>query len=54
MAVLQRKIIEQQTLLKRLGTVHDMAGTVAFLVSEDAAYITGEILVVAGGMPSRL
>ncbi|KAL2932243.1 Tropinone reductase-like 3, partial [Bienertia sinuspersici] len=30
----------------------DMAAATAFLASDDAAYITGETLVVAGGMPS--
>ena len=52
--VLQRENIESKTMLRRLGTVGDMASTVAFLVSDDAAYITGETLVIAGGMPSRL
>lgn len=42
------------TALGRLGTPADMAGAVSFLASEDAAYITGETLVVAGGMTSRL
>jgi len=42
------------TALKRLGTPADIAAAVAFLVSPDAAYVTGEILVVAGGMQSRL
>lgn len=42
------------TSLKRLGTPEDMAGAIAFLVSQDGSYITGETLVVAGGMPSRL
>ncbi|KAL4628222.1 hypothetical protein ACB092_05G221300 [Castanea dentata] len=49
-----RKEIEQRSLLKRLGTTQDMAAATAFLASDDASYITGEILVVAGGMPSRL
>ncbi|KAL9384149.1 hypothetical protein Peur_024472 [Populus x canadensis] len=49
-----KKSIEDKTLLKRLGTTDDMASTVAFLASDDASYITGETLVVAGGMPSRL
>ncbi|XP_074592022.1 short-chain dehydrogenase/reductase SDRA-like [Curcuma longa] len=49
-----RKPIEDQTLLKRLGTTEDMASAAAFLASDDSAYITGETLVVAGGMPSRL
>ncbi|KAK4548682.1 hypothetical protein RGQ29_019499 [Quercus rubra] len=49
-----RKEIEQRTLLNRLGTTQDMAAATAFLASDEASYITGEILVVAGGMPSRL
>ncbi|XP_030956992.1 tropinone reductase-like 3 [Quercus lobata] len=49
-----RKEIEQRTLLNRLGTTQDMAAATAFLASDDASYITAEILVVAGGMPSRL
>ncbi|KAA8515571.1 hypothetical protein F0562_018818 [Nyssa sinensis] len=49
-----RKAIEEQTLLNRLGTTEDMAAATAFLASDDASYITGETLVVAGGMPSRL
>ncbi len=36
--------------LKRLGRVEDIAGVVAFLASDDAAYITGEILHVDGGL----
>ena len=38
----------------RLGTPDDCAGTVSFLCSDDASYITGEILLVTGGMASRL
>lgn len=51
---MQRKALEEETLLNRLGTTEDMAAAVAFLASDDASYITGETLVVAGGMPSRL
>uniref|UniRef100_A0A0D6QXV1 Tropinone reductase-like 3 n=1 Tax=Araucaria cunninghamii TaxID=56994 RepID=A0A0D6QXV1_ARACU len=46
--------IEEKTLLGRLGKTSDMASAVAFLASSDASYITGETLVVAGGVPSRL
>lgn len=49
-----RQTIEQNTLLNRLGTTGDMAAAAAFLASDDASYVTGETLVVAGGMPSRL
>jgi len=36
--------------MKRLGSVNDVADTVAFLVSDSAAYITGETIHVNGGM----
>jgi glucose 1-dehydrogenase len=36
--------------LNRLGTPEDVAGVVAFLASEDAAYITGSTFVVDGGL----
>ncbi|CAN7032027.1 hypothetical protein BRARA_H01107 [Brassica rapa] len=49
-----RRASEEKTLLNRLGTTDDMAAATAFLASDDADYITGETLVVAGGMPSRL
>ena len=36
--------------LKRLGTPEDVANAVAFLASEEAAYITGQVINVDGGM----
>ena len=36
--------------LARIGQVEDIAATVAFLASEDAAYITGQVIAVDGGM----
>ncbi|HEY8891653.1 MAG TPA: 3-oxoacyl-[acyl-carrier-protein] reductase [Clostridium sp.] len=36
--------------LKRLGTAEDVANVVAFLASEEAAYITGQVINVDGGM----
>jgi 3-oxoacyl-[acyl-carrier protein] reductase len=36
--------------LERLGTPSDIAGVVAFLASDYAAYITGQVFVVDGGM----
>mmetsp|Transcript_8111 Transcript_8111/g.20832 ORF Transcript_8111/g.20832 Transcript_8111/m.20832 type:complete len:256 (+) Transcript_8111:380-1147(+) len=42
------------TMLKRLGTPEEVASVCAFLCSEDASYITGETIAVAGGMQSKL
>jgi dehydrogenase/reductase SDR family protein 4 len=46
--------VTNQVPLARLGVPEDCAGTVAFLASDDASYVTGETVVVAGGMTSRL
>ena len=43
-----------QTPLKRLGEADEIGGVVSFLCSQDASYITGENVVVAGGMLSSL
>jgi 3-oxoacyl-[acyl-carrier protein] reductase len=40
----------KQIPLGRVGSVEDVAGGVAFLASEDAAYVTGHVLNVNGGM----
>jgi len=40
--------------LRRFGTSQDCAGPVAFLVSDDASYMTGETILVAGGITARL
>ena len=36
--------------MRRLGTPDDVAGAVCFLVSDEASYITGQVLSVNGGM----
>jgi 3-oxoacyl-[acyl-carrier protein] reductase len=42
--------ILKQIPLGRFGTVDDVANAIAFLVSDEASYITGQVLVVDGGM----
>jgi 3-oxoacyl-[acyl-carrier protein] reductase len=46
---LRKKLLEKIP-LARLGQPEDVAGTVAFLCSPAASYITGQILTVDGGM----
>lgn len=36
--------------LKRLGVPEDVSGAVAFLLSDEAAWITGQLLVIDGGV----
>jgi 3-oxoacyl-[acyl-carrier protein] reductase len=36
--------------LARFGTAEDVANAIAFLASDEASYITGQVLVVDGGM----
>jgi 3-oxoacyl-[acyl-carrier protein] reductase len=40
--------------LKRFGRVEDIANVVAFLVSDEASYISGETIYVAGGPSSSV
>jgi 3-oxoacyl-[acyl-carrier protein] reductase len=44
------KFLQAQIPLERFGTPADVAAMVAFLASEHAAYITGQVLTVDGGM----
>jgi NAD(P)-dependent dehydrogenase (short-subunit alcohol dehydrogenase family) len=46
-------LVREQVPLGRQGTVEDVAAAVAFLVSEEAAYITGHQLVIDGGYTIR-
>src|ERR671911_63577 len=42
--------MKEATQLRRLGRPEEVAGAVAFLASEEAAYVTGETLGVSGGL----
>lgn len=53
-AVLNQKYqdeVRAQIPLRRFGQPEEIAGAVAFLVGEDSRYITGQVLVIDGGMP---
>ena len=45
-----REGLSGQIPLQRLGVPDDVAAAVAFLASEDAAYVTGAVLNVSGGL----
>lgn len=48
----QLKQIERRTPLGRLGDAQDVARVVSFLVSPDNKFMTGQVLVVDGGLTS--
>jgi len=53
MAVAPREMIDpvvQAQAIKRFAQPEDIAGPVAFLTSDDAAFVTGQALVVDGGL----
>ncbi len=45
-----RTMLESITPLGRIGELNDIIPAVLFLASEDAGYITGETLHIAGGV----
>jgi len=45
-----KKAMMEQIPMKDFGEVEDIANAVAFLASEDARYITGQVISVDGGM----
>lgn len=46
----QTKAVLSKVPLKRLGTPEEVAGLVAYICSEQAAYITGQVFTIDGGM----
>jgi 3-oxoacyl-[acyl-carrier protein] reductase len=45
----QKRATWEQQAIKRLGEPEDVTGAVLFLTSDDAAFITGQSIVVDGG-----
>lgn len=50
----EAKIHKKATPLGRFGEPYECSGLVSFLASEEASYITGENIVIGGGVQSRL
>lgn len=42
--------MENQIPLGRMAEPEDIAGSVAFMASDDAAFVTGQVLSVSGGL----
>ena len=50
MGDMARDALKKSIPMRRLGQPEDVAAMVAYLCSEDAGYVTGQVLVVDGGM----
>jgi len=44
-----QQVVDEQLVMKRLGTVDDIANAALFLVSDDASWVTGAAMVIDGG-----
>lgn len=48
------RFFEAQYPMRRVGTPDDIAGTIAFLCTDDASFITGQAIAVDGGLTIQL
>ena len=49
-AAFDQATIERMVPMKRAGRADEVAALVAYLASEDAAYISGQVISINGGM----
>ena len=45
---------QEKLFLRRLADPWEMSGTIAYLLSEDSGFVTGETVVAGGGLQARL
>ena len=50
----RKAVLRERTALRRIGEPTDVAAAASFLISDDARFITGTVLVVDGGATARL
>ena len=46
---MSQKIVKEKMALKRMGSPRDLVGMCLFLLSDEAAWVTGQIINVDGG-----
>jgi 3-oxoacyl-[acyl-carrier protein] reductase len=44
-----RDAVSKEVPLRRVGEPEDVTGTIAFLCSEDASYVSGQVIYIRGG-----
>ena len=44
-----QELVAKETPLRRVGQPEDVAGTIAYLCSDDASYVSGQVIYVRGG-----
>ncbi len=50
----RKAVLRQRTALGRIGEPEDVAGAVAFLIGDDARFVSGAVVPVDGGATARL